>query len=212
MEDLTERQSQIYAYIKQEVKKRNYPPSVREIGKAVGLSSSSTVHSHLASLESKGYIKRDPTKPRAIELLEGKNLTNSNLDNNLGNYSSEIEMVPVLGEVSAGVPILAQENIQEYFPVPSSMTRGASVFMLQVKGDSMIEAGINDADYVIVRQQSSASNGEIVVAIIEDEATVKRYFLEKDGIRLQPENSAYTPIISKDTNVVGKVVGVFRYI
>ncbi|HZK24075.1 MAG TPA: transcriptional repressor LexA [Oscillospiraceae bacterium] len=201
MIDLTPRQKQILEYIKQEVKTKNYPPSVREIGEAVGLSSSSTVHAHLAKLEEKGLIRRDPSKPRAIALLE---------DDPAPGYIPEVVQVPLLGQVTAGEPILAEENIEEYFPLPKMMVRNDNVFLLRVRGDSMINAGILNGDSVIVRQQNNANNGEIVVAMLDDEATVKRFYKEKDSIRLQPENPHYEPIRSRDIMVIGKVIGVFR--
>lgn len=196
---LTKRQEQIFDFIKQTVRQKGYPPSVREIGAAVGLNSSATVHSHLASLEGKGLIRRDPTKPRAIEILEQQ-------------FHAEFDAVPVpvLGRVTAGVPVLAVENIEEYFPLPRQVTRDQEVFMLHVHGDSMIEAGILDGDYVIVRKQSAAQNGDIVVAMIGDEATVKTFYRERDHIRLQPENHALSPILSKDVTVLGKVIGLYR--
>lgn len=198
--DLTGRQAAILNFIKNELQKRGYPPSVREIGQAVGLSSSSTVHGHLAQLEEKGYIRRDPTKPRAIEILEG----NSNF------VRKEIINVPVVGKVTAGQPILAVENVEDTFPLPLDFVNNDNVFILSVRGDSMIEAGILDNDYVLVRQQSHANNGDIVVALIEDEATVKRFYKEKDYVRLQPENSSMEPIYVRDVSILGKVVGVFR--
>ena len=201
MTELTPRQRQIFEYIKQEVRTKNYPPSVREIGEAVGLSSSSTVHAHLAKLEEKGLIRRDPSKPRAIVILE---------DDPAPAYIPDVVPVPLLGQVTAGEPIIAEQNIEEYFPLPKMMVHQDTVFLLRVRGDSMIDAGILDGDYVIVRQQSSANNGEIVVAMLENEATVKRFYKEKDSIRLQPENPAYEPIISREITIIGKVIGVFR--
>lgn len=204
MVKLSKRQQDILDFIKKEVKEKGYPPSVREIGQAVGLASSSTVHGHLSRLESKGLIRRDPTKPRAIEILEVE-------DENL---KEKVVNIPVVGKVTAGIPITAIENIEEYFPVPERMAPdGDGIFMLEVEGNSMIEAAILDGDYVIVRQQNTANNGDIVVAMTEEnEATVKRFFKEKDFIRLQPENSTMEPIILKDVTILGKVVGVFRYI
>ncbi len=205
MSKLTKRQQDILEYIKNEVKAKGYPPSVREIGEAVGLASSSTVHGHLARLESKGLIRRDPTKPRAIEVLdiEENHIPRQNVVN-----------VPLIGKVTAGLPISAIENVEEYFPLPESLTASDdSVFMLEIMGDSMIEAGILDGDYVIVRQQQTAANGDIVVAMTEeDEATVKRFFKEKDFIRLQPENSSMEPIILRNVSILGKVIGVYRQI
>ncbi|MFA6807998.1 MAG: transcriptional repressor LexA [Eubacteriales bacterium] len=198
--ELTNRQSQILDIIKNKIATNGYPPSVREIGEAVGLTSSSTVHNHLTSLEQKGYIRRDPTKPRAIEIL------NSFSDVN----TRRIVNVPIVGQVTAGEPILAVENIEDYFPVPADMVKNDTVFMLNVKGESMIEAGILDGDLIIVRQQNSANNGDIIVALLDEKATVKRFFKEKDIIRLQPENSSMAPIYSQNVSVLGKVIGVFR--
>lgn len=198
--NLSERQIAILGFIKKELQKKGYPPSVREIGQAVGLSSSSTVHGHLTHLEEKGYIRRDPTKPRAIEVLEGNN-----------NFvRKEIVNVPILGKVAAGQPILAVENIEDTFPLPVDFVNNDTVFILSVQGDSMINAGILDGDYVIVRQQSDAKNGDIVVALLEDEATVKTFYKEKDYVRLQPENPALDPIYTTDVKILGKVTGVFR--
>jgi repressor LexA len=206
MTKLSKRQQQILDFIKKEVKTKGYPPSVREIGEAVGLASSSTVHGHLARLESKGYIRRDPTKPRAIEILDA--------DFSASNQTDDVISVPIIGKVTAGQPITAIENIEDYFPLPKRLvSSGDHVFMLEVMGDSMIEAGILDGDYAIVRQQQSADNGDIVVAMTEDnEATVKRFFKEKDHIRLQPENSNLEPIIVRDCTILGKVIGVYRVI
>lgn len=198
-DELTPRQREILGYIKQEVLKRGYPPSVREIGEAVGLSSSSTVHGHLGKLEDKGYIRRDPTKPRAIELVNDRDV-----------IRKEIINVPIVGRVTAGEPILAVENIEDFFPMPRDFANYEDVFMLRVRGDSMIEAGILDGDYVVVRQQHQADNGDIVVALIEEEATVKRFFRESDHIRLQPENASLSPIRTTNVQILGKVVGVFR--
>jgi repressor LexA len=205
MTKLSKRQQDILNFIKLEVQKKGYPPSVREIGEAVGLASSSTVHGHLARLESKGLIRRDPTKPRAIEILEDEtsHIPRSNVIN-----------VPIIGKVTAGSPITAIENVEEYFPLPDTFAAADDqVFMLEIMGDSMIEAGILDGDMVIVKQQKTANNGDIVVAMTEDdEATVKRFFKEKDFIRLQPENSTMDPIILRNVTILGKVVGVYRNI
>lgn len=203
MDNLTPRQMQILEFIRREVKNKNYPPSVREIGEAVGLSSSSTVHAHLAKLETKGYIRRDPSKPRAIELL------NEDIS---AAFIPDIVSVPMVGHVTAGEPILAEQNIEDYFPLPKSMIHNDTVFLLRVHGDSMINAGIVDGDFVIVRQQSTANNAEIVVAMLDGEATVKRFYKEQSQIRLQPENDFYEPIYSSDISVIGKVIGVFRQI
>jgi repressor LexA len=205
MSKLSNRQQAILDFIKNEVRTKGYPPSVREIGEAVGLASSSTVHGHLDRLEKKGLIRRDPTKPRAIEITDGS------VDMNV--FPEAIARVPLVGKVTAGTPILATENIEDYFPLPAHMVGDYTVFMLSVVGDSMIEAGIHDGDYVIVRQQSTASNGDIVVAMTEDdEATVKRFFKESDHIRLQPENSAMEPIRLRDVKILGKVIGLYREI
>ncbi|MCK1975562.1 transcriptional repressor LexA [Jeotgalicoccus huakuii] len=202
MKDLTERQKDIFQFIKRNVNDKGYPPSVREIGNAVGLQSSSTVHGHLAKLESKGYIKRDPTKPRAIEIVQESDVN-----------ESPVIHVPVLGKVTAGLPITAVENVEEYFPLPEHFTanHNSEIFLLNVVGDSMIEAGIHDGDRVIVRKQNIAHNGEIIVAMTdEDEATVKRFYKEKGYYRLQPENSTMEPIFLDNVSVLGKVVGLFR--
>ncbi len=202
MKEISDRQKQIYQYIKRTVQEKGYPPSVREIGNAVGLQSSSTVHGHLAKLEDKGYIRRDPTKPRAIEIVQTENQS----------YTSVIQ-VPVLGKVTAGLPITAVENVDEYFPLPEHFTanHNSEIFLLNVAGDSMIDAGIFDGDRVIVRKQNIAHNGDIIVAMTdEDEATVKRFYKEKGYYRLQPENSALEPIYLDSVTVLGKVVGLFR--
>jgi repressor LexA len=194
----------ILDFIKKEVKEKGYPPSVREIGEAVGLASTSTVHGHLSRLEKKGLIRRDPTKPRALELLDHE--MDSNKDFTMGTAR-----VPVIGKVTAGEPILAVENVEEYFVLPESMVGSGNVYMLRIQGTSMIEAGILDGDYVIVRQQATALNGEIVVAMTEEnEATVKRFFKENGHFRLQPENPTMEPIIVEHVTVLGKVIGVFR--
>lgn len=198
-EDLTPRQRQILEFIRRTVQRRGYPPSVREIGEAVGLSSSSTVHGHLARLEEKGYVRRDPTKPRAIELLGAP----------LG-VRKDIVYVPMLGRVPAGQPLLAVQNIEDFFPMPRDFTEFDDVFMLRVRGDSMKDAGILDGDYVVVRPQASARNGEIVVALVDDEATVKRFYRENDRIRLQPENPHYSPIVAREVQIVGRVIGLLR--
>jgi len=199
VKDLTPRQREILEYIKREVQQRGYPPSVREIGQAVGLSSSSTVHGHLGKLEEKGYIRRDPTKPRAIEILEPA-----------GGPTPGVVYAPVVGRVTAGEPILAIENIEGYFPLAREFAGNGELFLLQVRGDSMIRAGILDGDYVVVRQQPDALNGEIVVALLGEEATVKRFYRENGQVRLQPENDAYPPIIARDVQILGKVIGVYR--
>ncbi len=200
--ELTARQRQVLDFIRCEIHRRGFPPSVREIGEAVGLSSSSTAHSHLAALEAKGFIRRDPTKPRALEVLDYR-------DTDRGIDYGAVRAVPLVGQVAAGAPILAAENIEATLPLPADMV-GEEAFVLRIKGDSMIEAGILEGDFVVVRQQRTADNGDIVVALLEDEATVKRFFRESDRIRLQPENSSMEPIYARDVTVLGKVVALFR--
>lgn len=205
MRELTKRQNEIFEYIKQTVQSKGYPPSVREIGEAVGLASSSTVHGHLSRLEEKGYIRRDPTKPRAIEIVSEQLGESINME--------ETIHVPVIGKVTAGVPISAVENVEEYFPLPEhfTSTHNSDIFILNVVGESMIEAGILDGDKVIVRSQTIAENGDIIVAMTEEnEATVKRFYKEKNRYRLQPENSTMGPIYLDNVTVLGKVVGLFR--
>ncbi|MBH5317775.1 transcriptional repressor LexA [Paenibacillus sp. GSMTC-2017] len=203
MSKISKRQNSILEFIKQEVRDKGYPPSVREIAEAVGLLSSSTVHGHLDRLEKKGFIRRDPTKPRAIEIL------NQEDENNVIPFP--VSQVPIVGKVTAGVPITATENIEDYFPLPSHFVGDNNVFILTVVGESMIEAGIHNGDLVIVRQQQTANNGDIVVAMTEDdEATVKTFYKEKDHIRLQPENSTMEPIRLHNVSILGKVVGLFR--
>ncbi|PWK15638.1 transcriptional repressor LexA [Tumebacillus permanentifrigoris] len=204
---LSKRQQEIMDFIKNEVRAKGYPPSVREIGEAVGLASSSTVHGHLARLEQKGLIRRDPTKPRAIEVLDLEADTES------GRFEYSTIMAPIIGKVTAGQPITAIENVEDYFPLPTSFVGDSAVFLLNVSGESMIDAGIYDGDLVIVRQQSTAHNGEIVVAMTEDdEATVKRFYKEADHIRLQPENPTLEPMRYNNVTILGKVIGVFRHI
>ena len=201
---LNEKQEKILKFLKQELANKGYPPSVREICRAVGIKSTSTVHNHLEKLEEKGYIRRDPTKPRAIEILD---------DSTTHISKKELINIPIVGKVTAGQPILAVENVEDVFPLPIEYLRNvnnSNVFMLTVKGDSMIEAGIFDGDYVIVKQQPNAENGDIVVALIEDEATIKTFYKEKDHIRLQPQNSNMDPIIVRDASILGKVIGVIR--
>ncbi|AVK83332.1 repressor LexA [Lysinibacillus sp. B2A1] len=202
MKKVSKRQEDILAFIKEEVRAKGYPPSVREIGEAVGLASSSTVHGHLARLEQKGFIRRDPTKPRAIEILEPEDSI----------QKQHVIHVPLVGKVTAGSPITAIENIEEYFPLPDTYgTSEDQLFMLEIMGESMIEAGILDGDLVIVKQKSTADNGDIVVAMTEeDEATVKRFFKEKSHFRLQPENSTMEPIIVDQVSILGQVVGLYR--
>ncbi len=202
-EDLTQKQIEILLYIKSEVQRKGYPPSVRELCKGVDLKSTSTVHGHLEKIEAKGYIRKDPTKPRAIEILD-KN------DDFLLISKKTID-VPILGKVTAGAPILAVENIEDTYPVPIELVEGHDVFMLKIQGESMIGAGILDGDLVLVQQQRSAINGDIVVALLDDEeATVKRFYKEKDTIRLQPENEFMEPIMTKEVSILGKVIGLYR--
>lgn len=204
MTKLSPRQQAIMDFIKHEVKSKGYPPSVREIGEAVGLASSSTVHGHLERLEKKGLLRRDPTKPRAIEILDQQ-------PDSTDTFRTSATKVPVIGKVTAGEPILATENIEDYYPLPEHMVGDYEVFMLRIQGESMINAGILDGDYVIVRQQQSAENGDVVVAMTEEnEATVKRFFQEKDHIRLQPENPTMEPIRLKQVAILGKVIGLIR--
>jgi repressor LexA len=203
MDDLTNRQQEILDFICEEIQKKGYPPSVREIGEAVGLSSSSTVHAHLEKLQEMGYIRRDPTKPRAIEVLR------PTAENNL---SFNVTPVPIVGRVTAGEPILAVENVDDYFPLPRNFTSYEDLYMLRVKGDSMIEAGIFDSDLVIVHKTPFAKNGDIVVALLDDgEATVKRFYREVNGrVRLQPENPAFQPIYPTQISILGEVIGLVR--
>lgn len=197
---LSAKQQQILDCIKKSLKEKGYPPSVRELCLAVGLSSTSTVHSHLNTLERKGFIRRDPSKPRTIEVL----------DEEADWLEEHVNAVPILGKVTAGIPILAVENIEDYFPLPKQIARQDETFILHVKGTSMINAGIMDGDQIIVRKQSEAHNGEIVVAMIEEEVTVKRFFKEKDRIRLQPENDSMDPIYAQEVQILGKVIGLLR--
>lgn len=198
---ITKKQEEILNYIKDEILERGFPPAVREICQAVGLKSTSSVHSHLESLEKNGYIRRDPTKPRAIEIL----------DESFNILRREMVNVPVVGTVAAGQPILAEQNIDNYFPIPSEYMPNEQSFILKVKGESMINAGILDGDSVLVMQQTTARNGDIVVALIEDSATVKTYYKENGHYRLQPENDTMDPIIVDDCKILGKVFGVFRF-
>ena len=207
MEDLSPRQRSILEFIMQEINTKGYPPSVREIAQAVNLRSPSTVHGHLNTLEELGYIRKDPTKPRTIEVLAG--------DFSTTRPQKEMVHIPVVGKVTAGEPILAVENIEDFFPLPLDYLRGNNeqrLFMLQIEGNSMIEASILDGDYVIVRQQAHATNNDIVVALLDDQATVKRFFKEKDCFRLQPENSTMEPIFTDQLQILGKVIGLYRNI
>lgn len=194
-------QQKILDFIKKEIQTKGYPPSVREIGDAVGLKSTSTVHGHLTRLEKKGLLYRDSMKPRAIEILE---------EDFIGYGSGNSSSIPLVGKVTAGEPILAIENIEEYIPLPKTMLGEGSFFILCVQGESMIEAGIVDGDYVVVRKQPDAQNGDIVVAMVEDEATVKRFYKENGHFRLQPENPTMSPIIVPDVSILGKVVSLYR--
>lgn len=197
---ITPKQSEILEYIKSETLRTGYPPTVREICDAVHLKSTSSVHSHLETLEKNGYIRRDPTKPRAIEIC----------DDSFQMVRTEMVSIPVVGQVAAGLPILAEQNIDSYYPVPSDMVPRGESFALRVHGDSMINVGIFDGDLIFVNSCSTAQNGEIIVALIDDSATVKRFYKEKDHIRLQPENDSMDPIIVDNCVIIGKVFGVFR--
>jgi len=197
----TAKQLEIMNYIKKEILEKGYPPTVRDIGEAVGLKSTSTVHSHLERLEMKGLIRRDPTKPRAIELV----------DDEFSVIRREMVNVPMVGNVAAGQPLLAVENISNYFPIPVEYMPNQQTFMLKVKGESMVNVGIYSGDLILVEQTNEARNGDIVVALVDDSATVKTFFKEKDHIRLQPENDNMDPIIVDDCSILGKVIGVFRF-
>ncbi|MEY8426243.1 transcriptional repressor LexA [Lachnospiraceae bacterium 46-15] len=199
---ISKKQEEILEYIKSEIINRGFPPAVRDICEAVGLKSTSSVHSHLETLEKNGYIRRDPSKPRAIEIL----------DDNFNMLRREMVNVPVLGRVAAGQPILAEENIESYFPIPAEFIPDSDAFMLKVKGDSMINAGIFENDRLLVKCQKTAENGDMVVALIDDSATVKTYYKEDGHYRLQPENDTMEPIIVDHMDVLGKVIGVFRFL
>ncbi len=200
MEPLTGKQKRVLDFIEQEVASCNYPPSVREICKALNIRSTATVHSYLDILQEKGYISRMATKPRAIKILK-----------NAGNIPDlKCSFAPLIGRITAGQPILAAENREGYFPIPEHLSTGEDCFVLKVSGDSMTGAGINDGDYVIIRQQSTAENGEIVAALLDDEATVKRFYRKDDSYRLQPENDAYDPLHVDEVQILGKVIGLFR--
>jgi len=208
--DLTKRQQEIFDYIKSYSAGHGYPPTVRDIGKAVGLTSSSTVHAHLANLEKLGLLRRDPSKPRAIELLDRATRdARAAVSSAIGRVVPSGGL-PVVGSVAAGQPILAEENIEEYVTVPPAAGGEDGDYVLRVRGDSMIDAGILEGDYVVVRPQDNAGDGEIIVALVGEEATVKRFFRESDHVRLQPENQTMEPIRSKDVRVLGRVVGLFR--
>jgi len=214
MDSLTEKQKRVLEYLQQVASVRQYPPSVREICQALGFHSSSTAHAHLESLEKKGYIRKDSSKPRAIEILMDpgeKPPEEKQRISRPGVKPPEVKSVPVIGEVTAGKPILAEQNIEGYFPLPHDyLPASEGDFMLKVKGDSMTEAGINHGDLVIVRPREYASNGDIVVALLEDEATVKRFYKEENQIRLQPENPRYSPTYHQDVTILGQVIGLFR--
>ena len=197
---ISAKQQEILEYIKEEILKKGYPPTVRDICEAVHLSSTSSVHSHLATLEKNGYIRRDPTKPRAIEII----------DDSFQLVRHEMTSIPVVGRVAAGAPILAQQNIDSYFPLPVEYTPNAQSFILKVKGDSMINAGIFDGDMIFMEQCNTARNGDIVVALVDDSATVKTFYKENGHIRLQPENDDMEPFIFDHVDILGKVFGVLR--
>jgi len=198
---ISDKQKEILEYMKQEILNKGYPPTVRDICEAVKLKSTSSVHSHLETLEKNGYIRRDPTKPRAIEII----------DDNFNLTRREMTNVPMVGRVAAGEPILAVENIESYFPIPTEYMPNAEAFMLKVKGESMINAGIFDGDQILVEKCSTARNGDMVVALVDDSATVKTFYKEADHIRLQPENDTMEPIIVDNCEIMGKVFGVFRF-
>ncbi|SHI98294.1 repressor LexA [Clostridium cavendishii DSM 21758] len=198
-EIIKDKQKEVYEFLKAHTESKGYPPSVREICDAVGLSSTSTVHGHLKRLEKKGLIKRDPTKPRALEIIE------------FSTNKKELLNIPIIGNITAGLPILATENVEDIFPIPSDYIKhDRDLFILKVSGESMIEAGINDGDLAIIEQAQTANNGDIIVALIENEATLKRFFKEKDHIRLQPENKTMGPILVDNCSVLGKLVGLYR--
>ncbi len=207
---LNKREKAILKYIEKEVNANGYPPSVREIGKAVGLKSTATVHGYIAKLEEKGYVKKESQKGRTLKLLKGGAGQNSKNNDKPVYNGKELVDVPVIGKITAGEPILAFENVTDTFPIPLDFVGNSESFMLIVRGESMIEAGILSGDYILVRKQNTAENGEIVVALIGDEATVKTFYKEKDHIRLQPENSTMDPIIVPTCEILGKVIGVFR--
>ena len=206
---VTERQRAILDYLRAFVDEHGYPPTVREIGEAVGLRSPSTVHAHLAQLERAGLLRRDPTKPRAIELTDRRR--------RLDESPADVHRLPLVGEIAAGGPLLAEQNIEDYVAIPEPLSRGGEEFILRVKGDSMAGAGILNGDFVVVQRRQDAENGEIVVALADDdesaeEATVKRFFREDGLVRLQPENDAFEPIYASHVQILGKVIGVFRHV
>ena len=199
---ISSKQRELLEYIRQEILNKGYPPAVREICEAVHLKSTSSVHSHLETLEKNGYIRRDPTKPRAIEII----------DDNFNLTRREVVNVPIIGQVAAGQPLLAVENIENYFPIPTEFMPNAETFMLKVKGDSMINAGIFNGDKILVQKQSDAQNGDIVVALVDDSATVKTFYKEDGHFRLQPENDTMDPIIVNECSILGKVFGIMRFL
>ena len=198
---ISDKQREILEYIKAEILNKGYPPAVREICEAVKLKSTSSVHAHLETLEKNGYIRRDPTKPRAIEIV----------DENFNLTIREMVNVPIVGKVAAGEPILAVENIENYFPIPAEFMPNEQTFILQVQGESMVNAGILDGDYILVEQQTTANDGDMVVALVDDSATVKTFYKENGYYRLQPENDFMEPIIVSDVMIMGKVIGTFRF-
>ncbi len=202
MDPLSDKHKQILDYIEKEVERCNYPPSVREICKALGIKSTATVHHHLDALEKKGYISRMRTMPRAIEIIRDSS----------GQPTKKCGYAPLIGRITAGAPILAEENLEGFFPIPLEITAGEDCFVLKVSGDSMIGAGILDGDYVIVKQQKSAENGDIVAALLGEEATVKRFYREGKTVKLLPENDAYEPIITEEAEILGRVAGLYRHI
>lgn len=208
--ELNKREKEILKFIEKQIMTDGYPPSVREIGEAVGLKSTATVHGYLARLEEKGYIKKKDKKGRTLRLIKGSSGEDKKTSSKEFYTQRELVDVPVIGKITAGMPILAVENVTDTFPIPIDFVGNSDCFMLTVRGESMIEAGILDGDYILVKRQSNANNGEIVVALIEDEATVKTFYKEKDHIRLQPENCTMDPIIVPDCEILGKVAGVFR--
>ncbi len=209
---LTQRQQEVYDYVVSYVDSHGYPPTVREIGEAVGLASPSTVHAHLANLERAGYLRRDPTKPRALELTKRERTAGASVSvADVG----EVRVLPLVGEIAAGGPLLAEQNVEDHLAVPDTLSRGGEEFLLRVKGDSMVEAGILEGDYVVVQRQQTAKDGDIVVALAgqdeaADEATVKTFYREQGRVRLQPENSSMAPLYPEHVSILGKVVGVFR--
>lgn len=204
-EELTKRQKQILDFIEEFIIEKAYPPSVREICKAVGLSSPATVQSHLDKLKTKGYIKRDPLKPRTIEIMSPSKKYE-------GILGKKFVSVPIVGKIAAGIPLLAEQNIDEYFPLPTNFISSKDIFMLRVKGESMINAAIKPGDLLVTKRQNTAENGDIVIALVEDEATVKRFFKEDGKIRLQPENDLMEPIILSNVKILGKVIALIRKI